>query len=165
MTGATLLALLGTVAGCSDDPKTTTAGQPAASAAASTPASTDLDACALLDKTEVEAIIGASNGGQPGAGVGDSLCVWENPTDFHSVTVNIGVDGTAPKGKLPADVLAGAAQKGPDGIRFAADSTANFVLANRACYLQVVTETTDKADRATAARLIALIRTRTAGKL
>jgi hypothetical protein len=61
---------------------------------------TTVDACTLLKADEIEAVIGANDGGQHGGGVGDSVCTWENEDNAHSVTLAIGGAGTAAGGKL-----------------------------------------------------------------
>lgn len=160
------LALLGSAAACSsgsDTDSTSTAGGPAATAKAKKKPA--VDSCTLLEKDEVEAIIGANDGGHHGGGVGESVCEWDNNDNYHSVTIAIGNANTAAGGKLPVDEVAGPGDPGPDGIRFASDNTANFVVGERACYVQVVTDPTSNKDRDTAVRLIKLIRARTSGKV
>jgi hypothetical protein len=164
------LALLGSAAACSGG--TTDSASGGSAAAGATPAKAKskskkpvVDSCTLLKKDEVAAIIGANDGGHHGGGVGDSVCEWDNNDDYHSVTVSIGGANSAPGGKLPVDEVAGPGDPGPDGIRFASDNTANFVVGERECYVQVVTDPTSNKDRDTAVRLIKLIRARTSGKL
>jgi hypothetical protein len=159
--GLAVLTLLGTAAACSGD---TAAGSPTATKKPVTTKAA-VDSCTLLEKDEIEGIIGGNDGGHPGGGVGESVCEWDNETNYHSITVSIGNQGTAAGGKLPVDEVAGPGDPGPDGIRFASDNTANFVIANRVCYLQVVTDPTSNKDRTIAVRLIRLVRARTAGKL
>ena len=168
LAGIAVLALLGSTAACSSD-KTdnTTAGT--ASAGKATPAKAKkkvaVDACTLLKKDEVEGVIGANGGGHTGAGVGESVCEWDNEDNYHSITVSIGNKDTAKGGKLPVDEVAGPGDAGPDGIRFASDNTGSFVVAERVCYVQVVTDPTSNKDRDIAVRLIRLVRARTDGKL
>ncbi|MEU4242491.1 DUF3558 family protein [Actinoplanes sp. NPDC026619] len=172
LAGVAALSLLGTAAACSAGTTDTAGGAPAATgktaaakAKAKKPA---VDSCTLLKQDEVEAIIGPNGGGKPADGVGESVCGWENEDNYHSVTVSIGTAGTAPNGKLPDyEQLPGGgpAEAGPDGIRFTSDNTGTFVIANRVCYVQVVTDPTSKKDRNTTVRLVRLIRARTDGKL
>lgn len=168
LAGVALVALFGAASGCANDTAGSSTDKPVAGDAAA--AKNDkkkpaVDSCTLLKKDEVENIIGANGGGQPGGGVGDSVCEWENEDNYHSVTVSIGTKGTAPDGKLPVDEVAGPGDAGPDGVRFASDNTANFVIGDRVCYVQVVTDPTSNKDRDVAVRLIKLIRARTDGKL
>jgi hypothetical protein len=165
------LALLGSAAACGSD-KTDSAAGGSTSAGKATSSKTKkkpaVDSCTLLKKDEIEGIIGANNGGQHGGGVGESVCEWDNEDNYHSVTVSIGSPKTAKDGKLPAEEAvpgAGTTEAGPDGIRFSSDNTATFAIADRACYVQVVTDPTSNKDRDTAVRLIKLIRARTSGKL
>lgn len=169
LAGLAVLALLGSAAACSSDTTDTTASGPAAAggttaAKGKKPA---VDACTLLRKDEIEGVIGPNSGGHVGAGVGESVCEWDNEDNYHSVTVSIGNADTAAGGKLPADegVGGGTPEAGPDGIQFAADNTGSFVLADRACYVQVVTDPTGNKDRDIAVRLVRLVRARTDGKL
>lgn len=170
LAGLAVLALLGSAAACSSD-TTDTASGGSVPAGKATPAKDKkkpaVDACTLLQKDEIEGIIGPNSGGHVGAGVGESVCEWDNEDNYHSVTVSIGNADTAKGGKLPAEegVGAGPTEAGPDGIQFTSDNTGSFAMAERACYVQVVTDPTSKKDRAITARLVHLIRARTDGKL
>ena len=173
LVGAAVLALLGSATACSSDTTDTaggSAGKPAA-AGQTPPAKAKkkpaVDACTLLQKDEIQGIIGPNGGGHVGAGVGESICEWENEDNYHSVTVSLGNADTAKGGKLPAEegVGGGPVEAGPDGIQFTADNTGSFVLADRACYVQVVTDPTSKKDRAIVVRLVHLVRARADGKL
>jgi hypothetical protein len=168
--GLALVALLGAAAACSSDTGggSSADGKPAAKTSTKgsgkKPA---VDACTLLKADDVENVIGKNDGGQKGGGVGDSVCTWENQDNYHSVTVSIGTKGTAEDGKVPANDVPGAGptDAGPDGVSFMSDNTANFVIKDRVCYVQVVTDPTSNKDRTTAVRLIKLVRARTDGKL
>lgn len=141
-----------------DQPPANTApaeGSPPAQAAT-------LNACNLLTAEEVKAVIGKNEGGQPQIGDQREVggCVWENPDTRHSITVSIGAPGTAASGKLDLDPILGPWEAGPDGIWFASGNRADFLVKDRSGEIQVVTSVTDKSDRATAVRLIGLIRSR-----
>ncbi|MEV6423598.1 hypothetical protein [Streptomyces sp. NPDC051662] len=110
-----------------------------------------VDACTLLKPEEVTPIIGENDGGRPDAGVGESVCLWENPDTYHSITLSIGSPGTAVPGK---------SSSGPDEINFGSGNIAEFIIDDRACTLQVVTSVTDESDRPTMTKLIGLIRPR-----
>jgi hypothetical protein len=116
-----------------------------------------IDACQLLTDDEVTPIIGEHDGGGPSAGVGESVCSWENPETYHSVTVSIGSWGTAASGQLPDESAYGPTEPGPDGIRFAPGGVAEFVVGDRASQLQI---TTRDLDRDVLVQLIGLIRSR-----
>lgn len=170
LVGVAALALLGLAAACSSDTTDTTSGGTVA-IGKTTPATAKkkpaIDACTLLTKGEISGIIGPNGGGHVGAGVGESICEWDNEDNYHSVTVSLGNADTAKGGKLPAEegVGAGPVEAGPDGIQFTADNTGSFAMADRACYVQVVTDPSSNKDRDIAVRLIRLVRARAEGKL
>ncbi|QXE34587.1 DUF3558 domain-containing protein [Streptomyces sp. GMY02] len=158
-----VLLLVPTVAACGSDTATDTrtpgdqASRPSASRepdAADAASDAKVDACTLLKPAEITPVIGKNDGGRPDGGVGESVCLWENPDTYHSVTLSIGSPGTA----VPGQSDSGA--DGPDGISFGSGNMAEFVVDDRACTLQVVTSVTDESDRPTAEKLIGLVRTR-----
>lgn len=164
--GLTTFALIAAVAACSSpagtDAGPTAAGaKPAAQKAAKKGTSPKIDACTLLKDDEIEAVIGPNGGGHVGAGVGESICEWDNDDNGYSVTLSVGNKDTARNG-LPADDVAGGTP-GPDGISFASDDTASYVDQGRACYIQVSTLKRTR-DRTAAVRFIKLVKARTAGK-
>ena len=100
-----------------------------------------VDACALLEESEVEPYVGTTG---PGEG-GDGTCAWENPESFESVTVTIGSPGTA-VGELPEPSPSGDTEP-VDGVgdeaRYApATGTVEFVVDDRASELQLATPVT-----------------------
>jgi hypothetical protein len=126
--------------------------------AAGAAATRGVDACRLLTDAEVAAVIGSNDGGKGDNG----SCSWENTDNYHSVSVDIGEAGTAAGGKLPDPLPGAKVAAGPNGIRFSSGNLAEFLIGDRACQIQVVTSVTDQADRPTAVKLIALIRSRVA---
>ncbi|MCM4081854.1 DUF3558 domain-containing protein [Paractinoplanes hotanensis] len=151
------------LAGCggqsTDTPASGAAEQPPATGAAPERADQQLDGCELLTDAEITAEIGDHDGGSPGA----DGCVWENPANAHSVTLSVGIPGTAAGGELPAsDPIVGDPAPGPDGIRFVTGE-AEFAAGDRACSLRVVTSVTDDSDRPAMIRLAGLVRERIAG--
>jgi hypothetical protein len=170
MTPKRLLAavlLLGTLtAGCA----TTTTGTPtvqeaqeqAASLLPGADAGPPIDGCSLLTATEVSDLIGDNDGGRAtGIANAGGGCMWENETNYYSVTVEVGNPGSAPGGTIPAwDPAFGPERKvGTDmrdingGIEFAA--------GDRDCTVQVST-TNAAADRESALVLIEKVRDRVA---
>ncbi|MFE7125458.1 hypothetical protein [Streptomyces sp. NPDC057617] len=152
--------LVSTVAACGSEDTDTGAQAPddrapSASAVKETDAGAasaeTVDACTLLKAAEITPVIGKNDGGRPDGGVGESVCLWENPDTYHSVTLSIGSPGTAVPGQSSA---------GSDNIEFGSGNMAEFVVGDRACTLQVVTSVTDESDRPTAEKLIGLVRTR-----
>ncbi|MEV0002140.1 hypothetical protein AB0H28_07605 [Micromonospora sp. NPDC050980] len=157
---ATAALLLGlSLTACADGPTGTDAAHPLGASGSSTrPGTVDdpVDDCALLTDAEVTAVIGAHGGGVAGA----DGCVWENPDTAHSITLSVGLTGTAASGSLPApDPVLGTPEPGPDGIRFVVGA-AEFVAGDRVCTLRVVTSVTDDRDRPTMVRLARSVRDR-----
>lgn len=125
-----------------------------------------IDACMLLTDDEITEITGPHSGGKRSVAVGDpepdgSWCSYENPETYHSVTIRISDDDTAPGGRLPEISDYGTTEPGPDGIRLASGGIAEFALGNRLCDVQVVTDPTDDSgDHQVAIMFIGLIRDR-----
>jgi hypothetical protein len=135
-----------------------------AEAQARGPASPEaVDACALLDAAEVEALIGKNGGGRPaGAPGGDGgACAWENPDDSHSVSLDIGRSGTAATGTLPAwDPVLGPERPLGDGMRSLGGGQVEFVADTRDCTVQVVAAISGNADEDKAVELARAVRAR-----
>nr|WP_230416116.1 DUF3558 family protein [Micromonospora tarapacensis] len=146
-------------AACSAEPATPTGPDQAASASAaarSDDGAEKIDGCTLLTDAEVTEIIGDNPGGVPGS----AGCTWENPDTYHSVTLHIGIPGTAVDGQLPpADPILGEPEEGPDGMRFSTGEV-EFAGGDRYCTLRVVTSVVDDSDRPTMIRLAGLVRDR-----
>ncbi|MFI8181035.1 hypothetical protein ACIF70_11005 [Actinacidiphila glaucinigra] len=117
-------------------------GKGAASDGGSSEDGRKIDACTLLKLEEITPIIGENDGGHPDAGVGESVCSWENQDTYHSVTLSIGSPTTA-----------GSEADGAESMMTA------FTVGDRLCTLQVVTLERD-ADKKSEAELIDLVRTR-----
>ena len=164
---ALALAFVGLTAGCSG----TVAGTPSAEGAATPAASADgsaasadgppIDACSLLKPDEVQALIGANDGGKGSTG-GRSVCVWTNPAEL-SVTVDIGNPDTALNG-LPAwDPALGPERPLGDGMRsLGGGGQVEFAAAKRDCTVQVVTDPFSKDDDAKAVALAKVVQSRVA---
>lgn len=158
---ALAVVVVGLTAGCGG----TVAGSPSpagaagSSAQANAPTSTDVDACTLLKPEEVQALIGANDGGK-GTTSGRSVCTWTNPAEL-SVTVDIGGPDTAING-LPAwDPALGPERPLADGMRsLGGGGQVEFVAADRDCTVQVVTDPTSNDDDAKAVQLAKLIQGR-----
>ncbi|WP_300018494.1 hypothetical protein [Pseudonocardia sp.] len=132
----------------------------AAEEARGEPAADAVDACALLSEAEVEALIGPNGGASPTTGGGDGGgCTWENPENYHSVTLDVGSSGTAAAGVLPPlDPAFGPEQPLGDGMRALAGAV-EFVAADRLCLVQVATnDTTAEGDEQAAVRLARQVR-------
>ncbi|MDG4796454.1 hypothetical protein [Micromonospora sp. WMMD1082] len=158
-TATVALAMTLGVAGCPSTPATPTGpdrAAPAAGGSAPAPVGEEVDGCSLLTDAEVTEVIGANPGGVPTS----AGCAWENPQTSHSVTLHIGMPGTAAEGALPpADPILGEPEESVDGIRFSVGE-AEFAGGDRYCTLRVVTSVVDDRDRSTTIRLVGLVRDR-----
>ncbi|WP_141698418.1 hypothetical protein [Streptomyces lushanensis] len=151
-----LVVLVPALAACGSDtstrsPDDRSSGASATKEAGAAAPAEKVDACALLKPAEITPVIGENDGGRPDSGVGESVCLWENPDTYHSVTLSIGSPGTAAPDQSAS---------GTDGISFGSGNAADFAVGDRACTLQVVTSVTDESDRPAMAELIGLVRTR-----
>ncbi|MFJ5643885.1 hypothetical protein [Streptomyces sp. NPDC093223] len=152
-------------AACGTSTASTSAGGQASGKPAATPAAREdsgtrapVDACTLLKSADVTPVIGKNDGGRPTSGVGESVCGWENPDTYHSITVSVGGPGTAAAGRLK-DEPGVTGEAGPDGIRFLSGGVARFAAGDRDCQVQVVTAA-GADDRSTAVKLVGLLRDR-----
>lgn len=162
-----IVSLALTASACDSSPATPAGGDKAsggrtsaaATTAGDTKRSTTVDACTLLKPDDVTPIIGKNDGGRPTSGVGDSVCGWENPDTYHSVTVSVGGPGTAASGQIK-DEPGVSSEPGPGGIRFLSGGIARFAAGDRDCQVQVVTGAGGDDDRSTAVKLVGLLRDR-----
>jgi hypothetical protein len=122
-----------------------------------------VDACAQIPAPEVNALLGPDIPGKPTVDGGDASCVWENPDTNYSITLEVGAAGTAPGGRLPDPDPGQSAQPIPDsdGMLLVATDQVEFAAGDRLCFLQVVTDTSQRdKDRATSIRMAGEIRGR-----
>ncbi|WNI18021.1 DUF3558 family protein [Actinacidiphila sp. ITFR-21] len=144
-------------------PATAASASASTSASASAPGdagkSATVDACTLLKPAEVTPVIGRNDGGQPESGVGESVCGWENPDTYYSITVSVGGHGTAVSGGIK-DEPGITSEPGPDGIRYFSGGVARFAAGDRDCEVQVVSGAGGDSDRSTATKLVGLLRGR-----
>lgn len=142
---AALLALsaaLVVIAGCSSgtgaevvdssaDPNTT-----ATEAAAEAP----IDACALVAPEKITSLLGtAVEGVSTSMESGPYGCMWENPANSESVSVDIGNPGTASDNTLPTPEpgIPDVTTPGPDGMRFVGYGAVDFAAGGRLNTVQV----------------------------
>jgi hypothetical protein len=160
---ALALAVVGLTAGCGG----TVAGTPSAEGAPPSPAAEGaptgdtarVDACSLLKPDEVQALIGANDGGK-GTTSGRSICIWTNPAEL-SVTVDIGDPDTAINGLPTLDPALGPERPLGDGMRsLGGGGQVEFVAGTRDCSVQVVTDPTSKDDDAKAVALAKVVQGR-----
>jgi hypothetical protein len=134
-------AILAAVVGCGSSDTRGGSGVGAAESSASSIAAAGdestapIDVCALLSPGDVSALLGATVDGASS----DSRCVWENPDNLESVSVEIGSPDTAINGTLrpPEPGLEGVYTAGPDGMRFTGPGAVEFVAGHRANSVQV----------------------------
>jgi hypothetical protein len=133
-------ATLAAVVGCgSSDTGGGASPRDAKSSASSISAAGDesapIDACALLSPDDISALLGAPVEGASS----DSRCVWENPANLESVSVEIGSPDTAANGTLrpPEPGLENVYTPGPDGMRFLGPGSVEFVAGGRSNTVQV----------------------------
>jgi hypothetical protein len=100
-----------------------------------------LDVCALIDAADITKLLGVAVEGKststdpkfpPG-------CVWENPANLESVSLEIGNPGTASGNALPApeEGFPDLTTPGPDGMRFLGPGSVEFAAGGRSNTVQV----------------------------
>jgi uncharacterized protein DUF3558 len=100
-----------------------------------------LDVCALLPTGQVEALVGPGVTGTPSDGINGNVCEWENQDTYNTVTLEVGRPGTAPGGQLPPwEPILGEEEPLGDGVRGGPGGGIEFLVDDRDCFLQVVTE-------------------------
>ena len=94
-----------------------------------------VDVCSLITPEDVTALLGATVAGKS---TGYS-CVWENPDNLESVSLELGSPGTAVNGTLPelGPEMSGLATPGPDGMRFMGPGSVQFAAGGRVNTVQV----------------------------
>jgi Protein of unknown function (DUF3558) len=119
------------------------------------------DACALVPAADVQALIGANDGGVAATPVGTGgNCVWTNKDNEYSVTVDIGATDTAVNGLPELDPALGEAEPLDDGMRYFAGAV-DFAAQGRSCSVQVATNNTaDGGDKGAAVELAKAVKAR-----
>ena len=99
-----------------------------------------IDACSLLSAGDVSTLLGTSVEGKP-TGTDPSLagCIWEHPTSYESVSVEIGAPNTAANNTLPPPEpgFPEVGTPGPDGMRFLGNGLVEFAAAGRSNTVQI----------------------------
>lgn len=143
------------VTGCSSQPSGGDAesGAGDASPTASVASSAVIDACALLSAQDVAALLGVPIEGRstftdptmPG-------CLWENPDNYESISIEIGNPGSAANNTLPPPEpgFPDVGTPGPDGMRFLVPGQVEFPAGGRNNMVQVavLTMSGDEANAA-----------------
>jgi hypothetical protein len=127
------------IAGCGSDSdgseKVSGAGQSAGSTAADTVGVTEIDACALISAQDITRLLGIPvEGTSTGTG-----CLWENPENYESISLEIGSPDTASGGALPPPEAGfpEVGTPGPDGMRFLGGGSVEFPAGGRSNIVQV----------------------------
>lgn len=114
-------------------------GSTAAEAAEAAEA-TAIDACALISAEDISRLLGVAVEATPtSTDPAAPGCMWENPANYESVSLDIGGPNTAVNGTLappePGFPLVGT--PGPDGMRFMGGGSVEFPAGGRANRVQV----------------------------
>lgn len=130
-------------AGCSSsgsDSATASVAPGTAAASSASDSAVAIDACALVSAEDISALLGGTVEGKstttdpelPG-------CIWENPTTYESVSVEIGNSDTAVNGTLPPPEpgFPEVGTPGPDGMRFLGNGLVEFAAGGRSNTVQV----------------------------
>lgn len=131
--GALFLAGCGAESAPADGPQPP--GQAATSAAAASP---PIDACSLVPADKITELLGTPVEGVATDAEG-SGCLWENPQNYESVSVEIGDPNTAVNGTLPPPEpgFPEVGTPGPDGMRFLGSGVVEFPAGGRSNTVQV----------------------------
>jgi Protein of unknown function (DUF3558) len=128
------------VAGCggSDNKTPAVASESAQSSAA--PAAASIDACKLISADDITKLLGTPIEGKP-TGTNPDMpgCIWENPANYESVSLEIGNPDTAINGTLPPPEpgFPEVGTPGPDGMRFLGGGSVEFAAGKRSNTVQV----------------------------
>jgi hypothetical protein len=132
------------VGGCGTDRGSDTAtasdssGTSAASDASGSAAA--IDACALLAAEDISALLGGTvEGRSTNADPELPGCIWENPSSYESISVEIGNPDTAVNNTLPPPEpgFPEVGTPGPDGMRFLGNGLVEFAAGGRSNTVQV----------------------------
>jgi Protein of unknown function (DUF3558) len=138
-----------------------TSAEAAAGEAAGGGSGPAFDACSLVPAADVQALIGANDGGVAADPVGTGgNCVWTNKDNEYSVSVDIGATDTAINGLPELDPALGTAEPLEDGMRYFAGAV-EFEAKGRSCSVQVATNNTaDGGDKGAAVELAKKVKSR-----
>lgn len=133
--------MLGTAlafAGCGD--KEPAAAEQAPQSSAAPAAGSAIDACKLISADDIAKLLSQPIDGKA-TGTDPEMpgCIWENPDNYESVSVEIGNPGTAGNGTLPPPEpgFPEVGTPGPDGMRFLGSGVVEFPAGGRSNTVQV----------------------------
>lgn len=126
------------LAGCGDkEPK---AAEPTPQSSAAQATGSAIDACTLISADDIAKLLGKPIDGKA-TGTDPEMpgCIWENPDNYESVSVEIGNPGTAGNGTLPPPEpgFPDVGTPGPDGMRFLGSGVVEFPAGGRSNTVQV----------------------------
>jgi hypothetical protein len=100
-----------------------------------------LDACALIDAADITKLLGVPVTGRPTSTDPKFPpgCMWENPANSESISLEIGNPDTASGDTLPAPEAGfpDVTTPGPDGMRFLGPGSVEFAAGGRSNTVQV----------------------------
>ena len=99
-----------------------------------------IDACALVSAEDISALLGiAVEGTSTTSDPELPGCLWENPSSYESVSVEIGNPDTAVNNTLPPPEpgFPEVGTTGPDGMRFLGNGLVEFAAGGRSNTVQV----------------------------
>jgi hypothetical protein len=137
------VALSCAAAGCQSQsgPTSASGSGPDKATPSAAPAAKPIDACSMVPQQDVSSILGVSVSGKPGASRDPRRggCTWENTSTYESITLEIGLPGTALHDTLPPPEAGfpNAGKADPDGMRLLGGGMVEFAAGNRDNTLQV----------------------------
>jgi hypothetical protein len=93
------------------------------------PAAKPIDACSMVSQQDVSSTLGVSVPGKPAASKDPRTggCTWENASTYESITLEIGLPGTALRNTLPTPPAGLPNPKpGPEGMRLLGGGMVEF---------------------------------------
>lgn len=120
---------------------------------AETTNATAIDACSLLSTEDISALLGMPVEGQSTSDdPALAACLWENPENYESISLEIGAPGTAVNNTLPPPEpgFPEIGTPGPDGMRFLGNGQVEFPAGgrNNSVQVAVLSMMGDEADNA-----------------
>lgn len=136
----TLAFVLTACGSSSETPSGDAAPAPPVEATADAAEEAPIDACAMLTAEDIAGLLGTAVEGVPANTPGGPYsCLWENPENYESVSVQIGNADTAINGTLPPQEpgFPEVGTPGPDGMRFLVPGQVEFAAGKRSNVVQV----------------------------
>jgi hypothetical protein len=128
------------VAGCGGSDNKTPAAPSESAQSSAAPAAAAIDACKLISADDITKLLGTPiEGKATGTDPDMPGCIWENPSNYESVSLEIGNPDTAINGTLPPPEpgFPEVGTPGPDGMRFLGGGSVQFAAGKRSNTVQV----------------------------